>query len=79
MPINCHHDFYMLGGCTFVVLVSDVVIYALCRYSTMLQSWKASPEERPCFSELVDIISGQLESLAGYLHISTFTELENSF
>ena len=79
MCVDCHHDLCLLSGYAFVVLVSDVVLYALCRYSTMLQSWKASPDERPCFSELVDTISGQLESLAGYLHISTFTELENCF
>ena len=77
-PGNNHLHIALVAMLSPSSYVSGMVYYAL-RYSAMLQSWKASPEERPCFSELVETISGQLESLAGYLHISTFTELENNF
>ena len=38
----------------------------------MLKCWKENPEERPEFSELVACISQQLESVAGYMDVSTF-------
>ena len=34
------------------------------------------PEKRPTFSELVSMMSQNLATLAGYLDVCTFTELE---
>ena len=34
------------------------------------------PEKRPTFSELVNMMSQNLATLAGYLDVCTFTELE---
>ena len=42
----------------------------------MLKCWHGDPEERPTFSELVSLISQILESLAGYMDVSTFGNLE---
>ena len=42
----------------------------------MLKCWQGAPEERPTFSELVSLLSQTLESLAGYMDVSTFGKLE---
>ena len=42
----------------------------------MLKCWHGDPKERPTFSELVSLISQTLESLAGYMDVSTFGKLE---
>ena len=34
------------------------------------------PDKRPTFSELVNMMSQNLATLAGYLNVCTFTELE---
>ena len=34
------------------------------------------PEKRPTFSELVNMMAQNLATLAGYLDVCTFTELE---
>ena len=42
----------------------------------MSKCWYRDPNERPTFSELVSMNSHNLASLAGYLDVCTFTELE---
>ena len=42
----------------------------------MFKCWHGDPEERPTFSELVSLMSQTLESLAGYMDMSTFGMLE---
>ena len=42
----------------------------------MLKCWHGDPKERPTFSELVSLMSTTLESLAGYMDVSTFGKLE---
>jgi len=42
----------------------------------MFKCWHGDPEERPTFSELVSLLSLTLESLAGYMDVSTFGKLE---
>ena len=42
----------------------------------MCKCWHADPKERPTFSELVSSMSQTLESLAGYMDVLTFGEVE---
>ena len=42
----------------------------------MYKCWYMDPDKRPTFSELVSMMSQNLASLAGYLDVCTFTELE---
>ena len=39
-------------------------------YAIILRCWKAEPEERPDFSQLVNTISLTLEAAAGYMDFS---------
>ena len=55
---------------------SDLLILFICSYLFMLKCWHGDPEERPTFSELVSLMSQTLESLAGYMDVSTFGKLE---
>ena len=41
-----------------------------CRYEIMLKCWQANADERPPFSELVELVSTDLERQAGYLEFS---------
>ena len=45
-------------------------------YHFMFKCWHADPNERPTFSELVTLMSQTLGSLAGYMDVFTFGELE---
>ena len=45
-------------------------------YLFMFKCWHADPNERPTFSELVCLMSQTLGSMAGYLDVLTFDELE---
>ena len=42
----------------------------------MFKCWYMDPNKRPTFSELITLMSQNLASLAGYLDVCTFTELE---
>ena len=44
----------------------------------MFRCWHTDPEERQTFSELVRIMSQTLLSMADYLDVSTFGELEET-
>ena len=48
----------------------------ICSYHFMSKCWHGDPEERPTFPELVSLMSQTLESLAGYMDMSTFGMLE---
>jgi len=47
-------------------------------YAIILECWKAEPEERPDFSQLVDTISLSLEAAAGYMDFSLVVKNEHS-
>ena len=49
----------------------------IIRYSMMMWCWKIEPGERPSFSTLVETLSKSLEDMADYLHVGTFTNLNN--
>ena len=51
-------------------------IHSPYSYLFMFKCWHADPNERPTFSELVCLMSQTLGSLAGYLDVLTFGELE---
>ena len=55
---------------------SVLLIPFILSYLFMLKCWHGDPEERPTFSELVSLMSQTLESLAGYMDVSTFGKLE---
>ena len=38
----------------------------------MLNCWDANPEQRPTFAQLVTTITSALDTLADYLHVTTF-------
>ena len=38
----------------------------------MLNCWDADPEQRPTFAQLVTTITSALDTLADYLHVTTF-------
>ena len=42
----------------------------------MSKCWYMDPDKRPTFSELVNMMSQNLATLAGYLDVYPFTELE---
>ena len=42
----------------------------------MSKCWCMDPNKRPTFSELISMMSQNLASLAGYLDVCTFTQLE---
>ena len=42
----------------------------------MFKCWHVDPKERPKFSELVSQMSQTLESLAGYMDVSSFAETQ---
>ena len=42
----------------------------------MSKCWHADPNERPTFSELVSYMSQTLESIADYMDVLTFGEIE---
>ena len=42
----------------------------------MSKCWHADPNERPTFSELVSLMSQTLASLADYMDVLTFGEIE---
>lgn len=41
------------------------------RYSIMMTCWSPNPNERPTFKEIVKILSGYTETLAGYLDMNS--------
>ena len=47
------------------------------RYSMMYVCWNESPEQRPTFLDLVDLISITLEEEAGYLDLSRSLSWKN--
>ena len=51
-------------------------IHSPYSYLFMFKCWHADPNERPTFSELVCLMSQTLASMAGYLDVLTFGELE---
>ena len=38
----------------------------------MLSCWRQNPDERRCFSDIVDILNDIIEPLAGYIDFTTF-------
>lgn len=40
------------------------------RYEVMMKCWEWTPEDRPTFSDLVTLLSGVMESEAGYMAMS---------
>ena len=51
-------------------------IHSPYSYLFMFKCWHADSNERPTFSELVCLMSQTLGSMAGYLDVLTFGELE---
>ena len=51
-------------------------IHSPYSYLFMFKCWHADSNERPTFSELVCLMSQTLASMAGYLDVLTFDELE---
>ena len=52
-------------------------VFSPLRYSMMHVCWNESPEQRPTFLDLVDLISTTLEKEAGYLDLSCSLSWKN--
>ena len=59
------------------MILSFHTLNSFLSYSVMMRCWLESPDERPFFSELVEILNHELEPLADYLDFTqTFTKNE---
>lgn len=53
------------GGGTVSLLIQNYTLYlyvCVCRYSTMLACWEASPSDRPTFPDLVETLGDLLQA-----------------
>ena len=47
--------------------------YTNCRYTVMLQRWEINPDQRPTFTDIVDLLSQSLEVMADYMDLQNNT------
>ena len=53
------------------MVMSYTLLCLIISYSIMIKCWEDNPKLRPTFSKLVGNINRIMESMAGYLDIST--------
>ena len=60
-----------------IVMVLDVHVFIVyLSYLFMSKCWHVDPNKRPTFSELVSLMSQILATLADYMDVFTFGEIE---
>ena len=57
---------------TIIIISFHALTDSFHRYSLMTSCWLKNPDERPCFSEVVEVLNSILEPLADYIDFTEF-------
>ncbi len=61
-----------------LLLVLQDIVHGKCRYTMMNSCWEKDPKLRPGFSELVQSISKDLQSMTDYFYVSAFNNQQKT-